>query len=87
MRIYAAHLNKNRALQKINREKCINFADFWRSKCIIIQPVVKRSVGLADFRHYDIKCTQLIVKKEKKSFLLKIINLATSQGGENFFYC
>ena len=27
MRIYAANLIENRALQKINREKCMNFAE------------------------------------------------------------
>ena len=63
MCIYAVNVNKKWALQKINCEKCVNFAGVQRIKHIFIQPIAKKHAGLTDFRQYDLKCIQPLAKK------------------------
>ena len=63
MRIYAADLNENRALQEINREKCTNFADFRRIKRIFTQPIAKKGSNFADFRRSKRTITQRVAKR------------------------
>ena len=43
-------LDENRALQKINQEKCVNFADFQQINHIFTQLIAKKGVSFADFR-------------------------------------
>ena len=60
MRIYAVNLNEKRAIQKISREKCVNFADFRRIKSIFTQPIAKKGESFADFRQSKSIFTQLV---------------------------
>ena len=46
---YTTNLNKNRKFQKINLEKCVNFAYFRLIKCIFTQPIIKKGASFADF--------------------------------------
>ena len=68
MRIYnfkrnVAILNKNAHFKKISHEKCVNFADFQRSKRIFMQPIAEKDASFADFQRYNRMCTQPTAKK------------------------
>ena len=63
--IYAVNLIENRALQKINCEKCVNFADFRRIKRIFTQTIAKKGSSFADFRRNKHIFTQRIAKKAR----------------------
>ena len=63
MCIYAANINENHAFQKINHEKCVNFADFRRIKRIFTQSIAKKGESFADFRQSKRIFTQPIAKK------------------------
>ena len=63
MHIYATNLNKNRVFQKINHEKCVNFADFQQVKRIFTQPVTKKVESFANFQRYNRIRTQPVAKK------------------------
>ena len=42
MHIYATNLNKNRAFQKVNREKRVNFEDFRQIKRMFTQTIPEK---------------------------------------------
>ena len=61
--IYAVNLNENHTFKKISREKCVNFADFRRIKCIFTQPIAKKDASFADFQQSKHTFMQPIAKR------------------------
>ena len=51
----------------------MNFADFWRIKCIFTQPIAKKVTRFADLGQYDHICTKSTAKNKVMHFAIELI--------------